>query len=90
MRRRLPLLITALLSVVVIAFTWSAYRSLRTALIAAAGDRVVSVAQRLAANFAESDDRLRREGSPLSRDPVVRRALLTADAGASAARSGVA
>ncbi|HUQ46392.1 MAG TPA: ATP-binding protein [Gemmatimonadaceae bacterium] len=76
MRRRLPLLITALLTVVIVVFALTAHRELRRALVAAAGERVVSVSQRLAATLAEADDRLRRDALPMARDPLVRRALL--------------
>jgi len=47
-RRKLPLFISALLCTAVGAVSWSAYHQLEGALIIAAGDRVVNVAQRLA------------------------------------------
>ena len=47
-RRKLPLFISALLCAAVGAVSWSAYHQLEGALIIAAGDRVVNVAQRLA------------------------------------------
>ena len=76
-RRRLPLLITGLLAAVVAAFSWLSYSQLARALLATAGERVIAVSQRLGTAFGESDDRLRREGSPLSRDSSVKRVLLT-------------
>jgi two-component system, cell cycle sensor histidine kinase and response regulator CckA len=47
LRRKLPLLITSLLFVVVAAASWSAYHHLERALILAASDRAGSAAQRL-------------------------------------------
>lgn len=49
LRRKLPLLITSLLFVVVAAASWSAYHHLERALILVASDRVGSATQRLAA-----------------------------------------
>jgi PAS domain S-box-containing protein len=76
-RRKLPLFITGLLFAVVTAFSWLAYSQLASALLATAGQRVIAVSQRLATAFAESDSRLRRDGTPLSRDSSLKRVLLT-------------
>jgi PAS domain S-box-containing protein len=76
-RHKLPLLITGLLFVVVIAFSWLAYSQLSRALLANAGGRGIVVSQRIASAFAESDDRLRREGSSLGRDSALLRVLST-------------
>jgi len=76
-RRKLPLFITGLLFTVVTAFSWLAYSQLASALLATAGLRVIAVSQRLATAFAESDSRLRRDGTPLSRDAALKRVLLT-------------
>jgi PAS domain S-box-containing protein len=76
-RHKLPLLITGLLFVVVIAFSWLAYSQLSRALLASAGGRGIVVSQRIASAFAESDDRLRREGSSLGRDSALLRVLST-------------
>jgi PAS domain S-box-containing protein len=59
MRRKLPLLITALLFAAVATCSWLAYRKLATALIAAAGERVTSVSTPLAAVFTASEDRVK-------------------------------
>ena len=72
-RRKLPLFITGLLVAVVTAFSWLAYSQLASALLATAGQRVIAVSQRLATAFAESDSRLRRDGTPLSRDASLKR-----------------
>ena len=79
-RRRLPLLTTALLSIAVIAISWYAYVEMRRSLIAAAGERVMGVAQQVAEAFTTSNSRLQREGSPLSHDSTLRLALARRDA----------
>ena len=75
-RHKLPLAITGLLCVVIGAFSWLAYGQLAKALISVAGQRAVAVSQRLAVAFGESDDRLRREGTSLSRDSSISAVLL--------------
>lgn len=70
-RRKLPLLISVLLCAVVAALSWASYRHLEGALVIAAGDRVLNVAQRLAGLFDESGRRLRRELRQLSEDPTI-------------------
>ena len=70
-RRKLPLLISALLCIVVALLSWASYRRLEGALVVAAGDRVLSVAQRLAGMLDESGRRLRRELRQLSADSTV-------------------
>ena len=74
-RRKLPLLITGLLAVVVTAFSWLAYSQLASALLATAGERVIAASQRLSTAFSESDSRLRRDGTPMTRDSSLKRAL---------------
>ncbi|MEO8563682.1 MAG: PAS domain S-box protein [bacterium] len=61
MRRRLPLLITALLAVAIGAFSALAYRQLATALVVAAAERVTTVSARLAEALAESETRVRTD-----------------------------
>ncbi|HEY5061330.1 MAG TPA: HAMP domain-containing protein, partial [Gemmatimonadaceae bacterium] len=73
--RKLPLLITGLLTVVVLVFTVAAYRALERALRAAAGERVVKVSQRIALALADPEIRLRRDGTPLSHDSTLRQML---------------
>src|SRR5437868_14168953 len=70
-RRKLPLLISALLCAVVAALSWASYRRLEGALVVAAGDRVMNVAQRLAGMLDESARRLRRDLRQLSGDSAV-------------------
>jgi signal transduction histidine kinase len=70
-RRKLPLLISALLGVVVAVISWASYRRLEGALVIAAGDRVLSVAQRLAGMLDESGRRLRRELRDVAADSTV-------------------
>ena len=81
-RRKLPLLISALLCAVVAALSWASYRRLEGALVVAAGDRVMNVAQRLAGMLDESARRLRRDLRQVSGDSAVVKFV----AGPSAAR----
>ena len=74
-RRRLPLFVSGLLSLIVVAFSWLAYSQLTKALLATAGERVIAVSQRLAMAFGESDAQLRREGTPLAHAPAVEAVL---------------
>ena len=74
-RRRLPLLTTALLSIAVVAISWSAYVEMKGSLVAAAGQRVISVSQEVATAFGTSNARLQHDGSPLSHDSTLRHAL---------------
>src|SRR5437763_674456 len=67
-RRKLPLLISALLCAVVAALSWASYRRLEGALVIAAGDRVMNVAQRLAGMLDESARRLRGDVRQVSAD----------------------
>ena len=61
MRRRLPLLIIALLGVAIGTFSALAYRQLASALIVAAGDRLTTVSARIAGALAESETRMRTD-----------------------------
>ncbi len=79
-RRRLPLLTTALLSIAVVAISWYAYVEMRRSLVVAAGERVTGVAQQVAEAFTTSNSRLQRDGSPLSHDSTLRIALSRKDA----------
>src|SRR5437016_3689624 len=84
-RRKLPLLISALLCAVVAALSWASYRRLEGALVVAAGDRVMNVAQRLAGMLDESARRLRRDLRQVSGDSAVVKFV----AGPSARRAAV-
>jgi two-component system cell cycle sensor histidine kinase/response regulator CckA len=77
--RKLPLLTTALLCVMVVAVSGTAYREMKRSLVAAAGERVVNVAKQVAGAFAVANERARRDGSPLSRDSAFKAALLRPD-----------
>jgi signal transduction histidine kinase len=79
-RRKLPLLISALLCAVVAALSWASYRRLEGALIIAAGDRVMNVAQRLAGMLDDSGKRLRRDLRQLGEDSTVVRFIGTPNA----------
>jgi PAS domain S-box-containing protein len=61
MRRRLPLLITALLAVVIGVFSALAYRHIARALTLAAGERMSNVTSRLGEALAESETRVRTD-----------------------------
>lgn len=61
--RRLPLVITLLLTVVVVAFSASAYHALEQALLDAAGARVVRVSERIAIALADVEAKRRRDGA---------------------------
>ncbi len=78
--RKLPLLTTILLSIAVATSVSIAYREVKRTVITTAGEHLMSVSRQLASVFAESETRLRREGTPLSRDSVVRSALSSSDA----------
>ena len=83
--RKLPLLTTVLLAVAVVAIAGMAYREMRRSLVIAAGARVVNASQRLATAFGDRSERLRREGTPLTRDSVLVDALLRSDSASVAA-----
>ena len=71
--RRLPLLISALVVVVVLAFSWAAYRVVEHALTIAAMERTASASQRLAGMLDESGRRLRGDMRRLASDARVTR-----------------
>jgi hypothetical protein len=75
--RKLPLLTTVLLSVAVTLISWTAYREMKRTVVGAESDHLLTVARQVSAIFAESEVKLRREGTPLSRDTALRVALLT-------------
>ncbi|MFL5561783.1 MAG: ATP-binding protein [Gemmatimonadaceae bacterium] len=77
LRRKLPLLITLLLFVVISAASISAYRQLERALIAATAERVGVATQRLVLMLDESANRIRREQQRLAGLPAVSRYLKT-------------
>ncbi|HEV7994036.1 MAG TPA: PAS domain S-box protein [Gemmatimonadaceae bacterium] len=80
MRRRLPLLVTALLAVAIGACCTLAYRQLAGALIVAAGERVTSVSTRLAAALAESETRVKTDKRRPHADSSFRAFLARRDA----------
>jgi HAMP domain-containing protein len=71
LRRKLPLLITSLLFVVVAAASWSAYHHLERALILAASDRVGSATQRLAGLVDEQMTRARLDEQRVAALPAI-------------------
>jgi PAS domain S-box-containing protein len=71
LRRKLPLLITLLLFVVISAASVSAYRQLERALVAATTERVGVATQRLALMLDESANRIRREQQRIAALPAV-------------------
>ncbi|MDB4881640.1 MAG: hypothetical protein JWL95_406, partial [Gemmatimonadetes bacterium] len=79
MRRRLPLLICVLLCGAIGALTALTYRHLASALIESAKVRVASVSARLAASFAESEDRVRLDKRLLAADSAFARFLARPD-----------
>lgn len=81
--RRLPLLISALVVVVVLAFSWAAYRVVERALTLAAMERTAGASQRLAGMLDESARRLRSDMRRLAAD----RRVLTLATGGDAGRA---
>jgi signal transduction histidine kinase/CheY-like chemotaxis protein len=77
--RKLPLLTTVLLLIAVTIISSTAYREMKRTVVTAESDHLLSVSRQLAGVFAESETRLRREGTPLSHDSLLRAALVTAD-----------
>jgi PAS domain S-box-containing protein len=75
LRRKLPLLVSALLCLVVLAVSWSAYQQIENVLISASGARLTSVTLRLADLLAESTRRLRGDARALATDSTVERFL---------------
>src|SRR5512143_3383093 len=90
LRRKLPLLITSLLFVVVAAASWSAYHQLERALMLATGDRVTSATQRLASLLDEQMYRGRREEQRIAAlGAVVRYAASEGATGSEEARAAL-
>jgi PAS domain S-box-containing protein len=83
--RKLPLLTTALVAAAVLVLAAIAYSQMKRILVAAAGDRVLGVSQQVAAAFVSQNDRLMRDGSPLSHDSTLRIALMRGDSASLAA-----
>jgi signal transduction histidine kinase len=83
--RRLPLLISALVVAVVLAFSWAAYRVVERALMLAAMERTASASQRLASMLDESARRLRSDMRRLAADPRVVGFVSRKDVGSRAA-----
>lgn len=79
--RRLPLLISALVVVVVLAFSWAAYRVVERALAIAAMERTANASQRLASMLEESARRQRNDLRRLATDARVVAFLAQRDAG---------
>jgi two-component system cell cycle sensor histidine kinase/response regulator CckA len=91
LRRKLPLLITLLLFVVVSTASVTAYRQLEQALVAATTERVGVATQRLALMLDESANRIRRNDQRIAALPaVVRFATTGAAADREAARAALA
>ena len=70
-RRRLPLLITTLLCIVVTAISWLGYEQLEKVLLDAARDRAVNSATRLSGSLVGSIWRIRREALAMASAPAV-------------------
>ena len=85
LRRRLPILISALLLAVVAAFSWAAYHRFERALLAAGEERVGNASQRLAATLGESGRRSRNEWARVVSHSTIRRYLETGDENAASA-----
>ncbi|MBX6363074.1 MAG: PAS domain S-box protein [Gemmatimonadetes bacterium] len=75
LKRKLPLLISALLFVVVTAVCWTAYRRVESALIRAADARIVGVTRELEVSLARAARRIRRDARVLAADSAVVRFL---------------
>ncbi|HET9986260.1 MAG TPA: ATP-binding protein [Longimicrobiales bacterium] len=71
LKRKLPLLISALLSVVVAAVCWSAYHRVESALLRAAGARLAGVTRELEVTFEQAARRLRRDARQVAADSTV-------------------
>jgi len=71
LRRKLPLLITSLLFVVVAVASWSAYQQLERALLLATGDRVGAATQRLASILDDQTALLRQDEQRIAALPAV-------------------
>jgi PAS domain S-box-containing protein len=80
LRWRLPFLILALLATVGGAFTWTAYREMRSALRLAGDERVHSAAAELGDLLAQSATARVAESRRLAADEAVRRFVLTGEA----------
>lgn len=74
--RRLPLLITALLTASAILISWAGYHMLARTLLGVAGQRAVAVSRRIGDALGDPQLRMRREGTALTRDANLLRALL--------------
>ncbi|HEX5972103.1 MAG TPA: ATP-binding protein [Gemmatimonadaceae bacterium] len=82
---RLPLLILALLSLVIVALGWSSYRHLTAALEQAAGDRLSGASAQIVGLLQTSLAQVRSEAVAIATDAVVVRAVERRDAGSLAA-----
>ena len=74
-RRKLPLLIAALLVAVVAVVSWAAYRTVERALVAAASRDLTTAARQLAVALDESGKRTLAEGHRTATDSVIVRFL---------------
>ena len=75
LRLRLPLLISVLIGVVVIALLWVAYREVESVLRQSGGARTQVAANQLASLLAQSAQQRLTERARAARDPLVRPAL---------------
>jgi signal transduction histidine kinase/CheY-like chemotaxis protein len=82
---RLPLLILALFSVVVVALGWSSYRRLTETLEQTTGDHLSGASAQVVGLLQASLAQVRGEATSIARDPVVIRALVRRDEDALAA-----
>jgi signal transduction histidine kinase len=84
-RRRLPLLISALLAAAVAAFGWAAYLEVERALLEASRQRLLSVSRQLATLLTQSLQQRVDEGRRLAAEDAIRQAIATADPAAARA-----
>jgi PAS domain S-box-containing protein len=73
--RKLQLLVSTLLVVVVVAVSWAAYREVKQVLVESAGTRLGAVTQELAGMLAESAQRARRQAMEMADEPAIERCL---------------
>jgi PAS domain S-box-containing protein len=73
--RKLQLLVSTLLFIVVVAVSWAAYREVKQVLVESAGTRLGAVTQELADMLAESAQRARRHAIEMASEPAVERCL---------------
>ena len=74
-RRRLPLLISALLAGVAVAFLWAAYRTVEKTLVRAGGDRAHAAGEELAGRLSAGTANALTQNQTLAKQPVLQQLL---------------